>query len=178
MQDNYPAEAWLESLPVLTGQLTSFSTAAQVRHNFSARPAANTTTATATTTTNANANANAKRHATNAAPPHNNALLQVDAEVSSAISEGKSLYSLDTDLLVKLGPSVILTQDICSVCAIDLETVERAALRMDPSPAVVSLNPAGLADGEHLVWHALPGPSHHHHHHLHPAPPTPQCLPT
>ena len=98
-EDNFPAESWLERLPVLTGQLTEFTTAAQV-----------------------------------------------DAEVSSAIADGKSLYSLDTDLLAQLAPSVILTQDICSVCAIDLETVERAANRMDPSPQVVSLNPLGLSD--------------------------------
>lgn len=40
----------------------------------------------------------------------------------------------------------ILTQDICAVCAIDLQTVERIAASMRPRPNVVSLNPLNLDD--------------------------------
>jgi len=56
------------------------------------------------------------------------------------------LYTLDAELIGSLKPDVILTQDICSVCAIDLPTVERLAAKMDPAPKVVSLNPMNLQD--------------------------------
>ena len=70
----------------------------------------------------------------------------VDKQVSAALSSGKSLYTLDVELLKALKPDVILTQDICSVCAIDLQTVERVAASIDPPPKVVSLNPENLQD--------------------------------
>jgi ABC-type Fe3+-hydroxamate transport system substrate-binding protein len=70
----------------------------------------------------------------------------VDAQVSASLSSGQSLYTLDEQLLKELAPDVILTQDICSVCAIDLMTVERLAQSMDPRPLVVSLNPESLDD--------------------------------
>ena len=72
--------------------------------------------------------------------------IDVDRQVSEALSSGQSLYTIDEKLIASLRPDVILTQDICSVCAIDLRTVERMAATMDPRPAVVSLNPLGLED--------------------------------
>lgn len=73
----------------------------------------------------------------------------IDAEVRAALgAEGgsRSLYTLDVDALTTLAPDVILTQDVCDVCSVDLATVRAAAATMDPSPRVVSLDPAGLDD--------------------------------
>jgi ABC-type Fe3+-hydroxamate transport system substrate-binding protein len=69
----------------------------------------------------------------------------VDRAVSAALAEGKSLYTLDEALLRRLAPDVVLTQDLCEVCSIDLRTVERICRTMDPAPEVVSLNPQSLA---------------------------------
>ena len=96
-EDNYPPQ--ITHLPVLTGQTTTFTTAAEV-----------------------------------------------DRIVSESIGKGESLYTLDIELIKSLAPEVILTQDICSVCAIDLQTVERIAARMSPRPKVVSLNPLNIDD--------------------------------
>ena len=52
---------------------------------------------------------------------------EVDRIVSESIGKGESLYTLDYELIKSLAPEIILTQDICSVCAIDLVTVERLA---------------------------------------------------
>jgi len=71
---------------------------------------------------------------------------EVDRVVSESIGKGESLYTLEVDVIKSLAPEVILTQDICSVCAIDLQTVERLAARMSPQPKVVSLNPLNLDD--------------------------------
>jgi ABC-type Fe3+-hydroxamate transport system substrate-binding protein len=66
---------------------------------------------------------------------------RIDREVAGALAAGQSLYSLDTDRLQQLRPDVILTQDLCEVCSIDLNTVRAAAARMNPRPEIVSLNP-------------------------------------
>ncbi|KAI9026395.1 hypothetical protein DFJ74DRAFT_755702 [Hyaloraphidium curvatum] len=70
----------------------------------------------------------------------------VDRQVSQALGEGKSLYTLDADALRRLKPDVILTQSLCEVCAIDVGTVHRVAKTMEPRPEVVTLNPASLWD--------------------------------
>lgn len=68
----------------------------------------------------------------------------IDRTVADALSSGRSLYRLDTPLLRELRPDVILTQDLCRVCSIDLETVRAAAADLDPPPRVVSLNPGSV----------------------------------
>ncbi len=60
---------------------------------------------------------------------------------SEAQSFDRSLYRLDVERLRDLAPDVILTQDLCDVCSIDLRTVHRVAAGMTPRPEVVSLNP-------------------------------------
>jgi len=58
----------------------------------------------------------------------------------------RSLYILDIELLLALKPDVILTQDLCDVCSIDLNTVRRAVRSLDSPPRVVSLNPMTIDD--------------------------------
>lgn len=72
----------------------------------------------------------------------------VDAAVRQAVSDGTGLYRLDEALLADLRPDVIVTQDLCDVCSIDLDTVRAVADRLSPSPGIgpeiVSLNPHTL----------------------------------
>ncbi|TVQ61537.1 MAG: cobalamin-binding protein [Phycisphaerales bacterium] len=70
----------------------------------------------------------------------------VDRAVSASLREGRSLYTLDSDLLRSLKPDLILTQDLCEVCSIDLNTVRAVAAGMSPAPEVLSLNPATFED--------------------------------
>ncbi|MSR44201.1 MAG: cobalamin-binding protein [Phycisphaerales bacterium] len=70
----------------------------------------------------------------------------IDREVRAALDSGQSLYALNLELLRDLQPDVILTQDVCAVCSIDLATVRRVAATMHPSPAIVSLNPNSIWD--------------------------------
>lgn len=61
-----------------------------------------------------------------------------------------SLYELDEASLRELKPDVILTQDLCDVCSIELHTVRRIAASISPphiaQPRIVSLNPHALED--------------------------------
>ncbi len=71
---------------------------------------------------------------------------QVDRDVRSTLEAGESLYTLDQALLASLRPDLILTQDLCSVCSIDLESVRAVASSLTPAPAILSLNPQTVED--------------------------------
>ncbi len=69
----------------------------------------------------------------------------IDAQVRESLAEGKSLYTLDSEQLRSLEPDVILTQDLCDVCSIDLNTVRGVAATMRRPPKILSLDP-------HTIW--------------------------
>jgi iron complex transport system substrate-binding protein len=72
---------------------------------------------------------------------------KIDAEVRAALAEpGASLYDLDEAAIRALRPDVILTQDLCRVCSIDLERVRKLASTLEHPPKVVSLNPHTVED--------------------------------
>jgi iron complex transport system substrate-binding protein len=74
---------------------------------------------------------------------------RIDALVNQSLHAHRSLYALDADLLRQLKPDVILTQELCDVCAVNYDQVLGAArlLRQDgESPAILSLEPTSLDD--------------------------------
>ena len=73
---------------------------------------------------------------------------EIDREVKESLGSGDatSLYRLDTEALRALEPDVILTQDLCEVCSIDLETVRGVAAGMPRPPKIVSLDPDTVWD--------------------------------
>jgi iron complex transport system substrate-binding protein len=56
------------------------------------------------------------------------------------------LYHLDAELLEELAPDLIVTQELCRVCAVSYDIVDRAAKRLRSDPRVVSLEPSSLED--------------------------------
>ncbi len=71
---------------------------------------------------------------------------EIDRQVSSALHETGSLYDLDFDLLARLQPDLILTQQLCDVCAVSYEYVKDAVRGLRFSPQVVNLEPTRVAD--------------------------------
>jgi iron complex transport system substrate-binding protein len=68
----------------------------------------------------------------------------IDQQVREAMQSPQgpqSLYHLFADRLVALAPDVILTQDVCDVCSIDLATVRSVAASLHKPPTIISLNP-------------------------------------
>ena len=49
---------------------------------------------------------------------------QIDAEVRARMAAGEDLYTLDADALRAIDPDLVLTQDLCAVCAVDVAEVE------------------------------------------------------
>ena len=72
----------------------------------------------------------------------------IDTQVRELSSAGKPLYGLDVELLGRLEPDLIVTQQQCDVCAVSYSDV-LAAVAADPRLAgcrIVALNPQGLGD--------------------------------
>ncbi|HEX5412040.1 MAG TPA: cobalamin-binding protein [Terriglobia bacterium] len=79
---------------------------------------------------------------------HSEDPLEIDRQVSDFVSRGESLYEIDQAALQAIDPDLIITQDLCHVCAAspgDLASVLAALAR---KPEVLSLNPHSLRD----VW--------------------------
>ncbi|MFE1826653.1 ABC transporter substrate-binding protein [Streptomyces yangpuensis] len=71
---------------------------------------------------------------------------EISEAVGGAAHSGSSLYTLDAEALAGLAPDVLLTQDLCDVCAVSYEGVSRAVRVMDTGPRVLSLEPKTLGD--------------------------------
>ncbi|RKQ93845.1 iron complex transport system substrate-binding protein [Solirubrobacter pauli] len=71
---------------------------------------------------------------------------EIDAAVRALTQEGRSIYELDEATLRRLQPDLIVTQALCSVCAVSVDDVRAIAERMDPAPAIVSLDPHTLGE--------------------------------
>ena len=71
---------------------------------------------------------------------------EIDALVSDMMARGENIYQVDEDTLSQARPDLIITQQLCEVCAVSFEDVRRAAERLDPSPEVISLDPHGVGD--------------------------------
>lgn len=70
----------------------------------------------------------------------------IDRHVRRSLHAGSSLYHLDAELLEKLAPDLIVTQELCAVCAVSYEIVDRAAKRLRRDPRIVSLEPSSIDD--------------------------------
>jgi len=71
---------------------------------------------------------------------------QIDRHVRRSLHAGSSLYHLDAELLERLAPDLIVTQELCEVCAVSYEIVDRATKRLRGDPRIVSLEPSSLED--------------------------------
>lgn len=65
----------------------------------------------------------------------------IDDRVKEASKAGESLFTLDKRLLAELNPDLVITQDVCRVCAVDHDAVCRIAKGLPNSPSVLSLRP-------------------------------------
>jgi iron complex transport system substrate-binding protein len=73
---------------------------------------------------------------------------EIDGAVRDALQRGESLYSIDQSLIESLDPDLIITQDLCSVCAVSSAELGRlCSVRAE----VVSLDPHTIADVERSV---------------------------
>ncbi|MFN2560383.1 MAG: ABC transporter substrate-binding protein [Jatrophihabitans sp.] len=70
----------------------------------------------------------------------------IDAYVRAQLASGEDLYTLHAEALAGLAPELILTQDLCRVCALPTDRVEDALDYLGCGADVVSLDPHSLDD--------------------------------
>jgi iron complex transport system substrate-binding protein len=83
---------------------------------------------------------------TSASGPQLTSPSEIDRHVRTAMHAGSSLYNLNSDLLEELRPDLIVTQELCPVCAVSYDIVDAAAKRLRSDPRVVSLEPTSLQE--------------------------------
>jgi iron complex transport system substrate-binding protein len=71
---------------------------------------------------------------------------QIDAEVRARLGAGTDLYTLDEGALREIDPDLVLTQDLCAVCAVDITEVDQALEHLGCRAAVVTLDPMTLSE--------------------------------
>ena len=71
---------------------------------------------------------------------------EIDHAVRSQLDGHGSIYDLDEARLRELRPDLIVTQELCDVCAVSYQTVERAARLFETDVRVVSLEPNTIQD--------------------------------
>ncbi len=71
----------------------------------------------------------------------------IDTQVKEILSDALSIYVVDKDLIRRLEPDVLITQNQCEVCAVSEKDVEDALKNLlDKDTEIISLSPNVLAD--------------------------------
>jgi iron complex transport system substrate-binding protein len=71
---------------------------------------------------------------------------EIDHNVNQYSSHGESLYRVDIPKLEAIKPDLIVTQELCDVCAISTSYVAKAVHQLSSKPQVLSLTPHTLED--------------------------------
>jgi iron complex transport system substrate-binding protein len=71
---------------------------------------------------------------------------EIDREVRERTERGAAIYELDAERLTELEPDLIVTQQVCEVCAVSFDDVKAVAKRIPSDPRVLSLDPSTIGE--------------------------------
>ena len=71
---------------------------------------------------------------------------EIDKLVTEMMMRGENIYEVDVDTLTQARPDLVITQQLCEVCAVSFEDVQQAVRCLDSPPEVLSLDPHGIDD--------------------------------
>ena len=86
------------------------------------------------------------RVTSDALPTDGTSSRDIDTHIRQSRHSGSSIYHLDAATLRRLEPDLIVTQELCDVCAVAYATVERAVRLLPGDVPIVSLEPRTLED--------------------------------
>lgn len=90
------------------------------------------------------AQARTKRIVSTSALPEGLSPGEIDAVVKERMAAGEDLYRLDRGAFAEIDPELVVTQDLCAVCAVDVSEVDDALAFLGCSATVVTLDPMTL----------------------------------
>lgn len=79
-------------------------------------------------------------------PPYGLASVDIDRQVSQLVASGQRLYRLKDHLLRQAQPDLILSQDLCHVCAVTPDQLHDVLCSLHHQPTVLTLNPRTVHD--------------------------------
>ena len=88
--------------------------------------------------------ARSKRIVSTSALPQGLTPAQIDAVVKQRMAAGEDLYHLDRDAFSEIDPTMVITQDLCAVCAVDVTEVDDAMKYLGCDSEVITLDPMTL----------------------------------
>ena len=71
---------------------------------------------------------------------------EIDRAVAERMRQGQSLYQIDEELLRELAPDLILTQNLCQVCAPSGNEVSQVIKALPHAPEILWLTPQSLSE--------------------------------
>jgi iron complex transport system substrate-binding protein len=71
---------------------------------------------------------------------------EIHDAIGGAVHSGSSIYELDVEVLEAVAPDLVITQELCEVCAVSYKEVAAAARVMDADTKIVSLEPRLVGD--------------------------------
>ena len=71
---------------------------------------------------------------------------EIDAFVAAAMARGDDLYHLDEGALAGLDADLVVTQDLCAVCAVDVSVVDDALTHLGCTAEVLTIDPHTLEE--------------------------------
>jgi iron complex transport system substrate-binding protein len=92
------------------------------------------------------AEARTRRIVSTSAMPEGLAPAEIDAYVAGAIARGEDLYHLDAGALADLDADLVVTQDLCAVCAVDVSVVDDALAHLGCRADVLTIDPHTLEE--------------------------------
>lgn len=69
---------------------------------------------------------------------------QINDRVAASVQGGESIYRLDVEALAKADPDLILTQELCDVCAVSYRDVAQAVKLAGTDSQIISLEPTSI----------------------------------
>lgn len=92
------------------------------------------------------AEARARRVVSTSALPEGLGPGEIDAFVAAAMRAGEDLYHLDEGALAGLDADLVVTQDLCAVCAVDVSVVDDALTHLGCTAQVLTIDPHTLSE--------------------------------
>jgi iron complex transport system substrate-binding protein len=88
--------------------------------------------------------ARTRRIVSNTTLPEGLSPAEIDAMVRARMAAGEDLYTLDEGALRTIDPNLVVTQDLCAVCAVDITEVDQALAHLGCRADVLTLDPMTL----------------------------------